>query len=86
MNTDFLTTLVSDLSRPSIAIICGLAVAGACFIPASAPIAIPVAGAVVMTYMGGKTYEKVTTTKTTAVTEMANNKPADVSTTGEVKS
>lgn len=86
MNTDFLTTLVSDLSRPSIAIICGLAVAGACFIPAAAPIAIPVAGAVVMTYMGGKTYEKVTTTKTTAVTEMASNKPSDVSTTGEVKS
>lgn len=63
MNTDLLTKLVSDLSRPSIAIFCGAAVAGACFIPASAPIAIPVAGAVVATYMGGKTYEKITETK-----------------------
>ena len=66
MNSEFFTTLISDMSRPSIAIICGVAVAGACFITASAPIAIPVAGAVVMTYMGGKTYEKITTTKTTA--------------------
>lgn len=66
MNSDLLTSLVSDLSRPSIAIICGVAVAGACFIPASAPIAIPVAGAVVMTYMGGKVVENVTKTKTGA--------------------
>lgn len=74
MNSDFFTTLISDLSRPSIAIICGLAVAGACFIPASAPIAIPVAGAVVMTYMGGKTYEKITSTKTAGATDIAGVK------------
>ena len=56
--------LISDLSRPSIALACGFAIAGACFITASAPIAIPVAGGVVVAYMGGKTYEKITTTKT----------------------
>lgn len=66
MNTDILTKLVSDLSRPSIATMCGFAITGACFIPASAPIAIPVAGAVVATYMGGKTYEKITETKNQA--------------------
>lgn len=85
MNSDLLTKLVSDLSRPSIAILCGVAIAGACFIPASAPIAIPVAGAVVATYMGGKTYEQVTKTKTTGATDIAANKPTDVSVTAEVK-
>jgi hypothetical protein len=85
MNSDLMTTLVSDLSRPSIAILCGCAIAGACFIPASAPIAIPVAGAVVMTYMGGKTYEKITSTKTDGVTQMATSKPSDVSVQGKVE-
>jgi hypothetical protein len=54
-------------------------------IPAAAPIAIPVTGAVLMTYFGGKTYENATKTKTAAVTDMASNKPSDVSTSGEVK-
>jgi hypothetical protein len=85
MNSDIVTTLFSDLSRPSIAVACGFAVAGACFIPAAAPIAIPVAGAVVMTYMGGKTYEKITSTKTSAVSDMASNKPSDVSVQGKVE-
>lgn len=58
------TQFFSDISRPNIATACGYAIAVACFIPATAPIAIPVAGAIVMTYMGGKTYENVTTTKT----------------------
>lgn len=84
LNTDMITTLVSDLSRPSIAIMCGVAVAGACFIPASAPVAIPVAGGVIVAYMGGKTYEKITATKTDGVTAMAGNKPADVTVQGKV--
>jgi hypothetical protein len=41
VNTDLLTKLVSDLSRPSIASVCGGAIAGACFIPASAPLLSP---------------------------------------------
>jgi hypothetical protein len=64
MDTTLLTTLASELSRPSIAIMCGAAIAGCCFIPATAPIAIPVAGGIVATYFGGKTYEKITATKT----------------------
>jgi acetyl-CoA carboxylase carboxyltransferase component len=72
MTSEFFTTLISELSRPSIAIICGIAVAGACFIPASAPIAIPVAGGVVVAYMGGKSLEKITATKTSGATDIAN--------------
>lgn len=50
--------LVASLSRPLIAVACGLAVAGSCFIPASAPIAIPVAGGVVAAYMAARTVDK----------------------------
>lgn len=85
MNITIFTALLSENSRPTIAILCGVAVAGSCFIPAAAPIAIPVAGAVVMTYMGGRTYEKVTSTKTAGATDIAANKPNDVSVTAEVK-
>lgn len=50
--------MVASLSRPVIAVACGFAVAGACFVPASAPIAIPVAGAVVGAYMAARTVDK----------------------------
>lgn len=51
-------SLYSSQSRPTIAIMCGAAVAGACFVPAVAPIAVPVAGGIVMAYIGAKSVEK----------------------------
>lgn len=50
--------LFASFARPYIAIICGTGVAGACFVPASAPIAIPVAGAIVGGFMAVRTIEK----------------------------
>lgn len=51
-------SMFSSFSRPYIAVICGTAIAGACFNPASAPIAIPVAGGVVAAYMAARTVDK----------------------------
>ena len=58
MNWNMIDELTASLSRPYIAIACGTAVAGSCFIPASAPIAIPVAGGVVAAYMAARTMDK----------------------------
>jgi acetyl-CoA carboxylase carboxyltransferase component len=55
---DKLDQLYSNQSRPTIALMCGAAVAGSCFIPAVAPIAVPVAGGIVMAYFGAKAVEK----------------------------
>lgn len=58
MNWAKIDEYFASFSRPYIAIACGTAVAGSCFIPASAPIAIPVAGAVVAAYMAARTVDK----------------------------
>ena len=50
--------LFASFSRPYIAIICGTAIAGACFLPSSAPIALPIAGGIVVAYMGLRTVDK----------------------------
>lgn len=60
-------SLYASQSRPTIALVCGFAVAGACFVPASAPIAIPVAGGVVAAYMAARSVDK----KTNANAEVA---------------
>lgn len=65
-------TLFASFSRPYIAIICGTAIAGSCFNQLTAPIAIPVAGAVVAGYMAARSVDK-------SVAEKANtaNKQID---------
>lgn len=55
---DKFDSLFASFSRPYIAIICGTAVAGACFVPVSAPIAIPLAAAIVGAYMAARTVDK----------------------------
>jgi hypothetical protein len=50
--------MFASFSRPYIAVICGTAVAGACFNAATAPIALPIAGGVVVAYMGARTVDK----------------------------
>jgi hypothetical protein len=59
--------LYASQSRPTIALACGFAVSGACFVPSTAPIAIPVAGGIVAAYMAARSVDK----KTTANAEVA---------------
>lgn len=68
---DFITKfdeIFGSSSRPAIAVACGFAVAGACFIPASAPIAIPTAGGIVAAYMASRSVDKNTAAKVTIAT------------------
>lgn len=50
--------MFASFSRPYIAVICGTAVAGTCFNSATAAIALPIAGGVVVAYMGARTVDK----------------------------
>jgi small neutral amino acid transporter SnatA (MarC family) len=72
--------LFASFSRPYIAIICGTAVAGACFNAATAPIALPIAGGVVVAYMGARTVDKAikanAETKQAAIDANAPQTPA----------
>src|SRR4051812_28817315 len=56
--TDRCDALIASCSRPYIASACGTSIALACLNPNSATVAIPTAGAVVMAYMGARSYEK----------------------------
>ena len=84
--------LFASFSRPYIAISCGTAVAGSCFIQASAPIAIPVAGAVVGAYMAARTMDKNIAAKAASadkrsdtITDVASKPGADVTVAGKVE-
>jgi hypothetical protein len=63
--------MFASFSRPYIAVICGTAVAGACFNSATAAIALPIAGGVVVAYMGARTVDK-------AIKANADSKKADI--------
>jgi hypothetical protein len=57
---DKIDTFFAGTSRPLIALCCGLAVAGACFIRDSAPIAIPSAAAIASAWMVARSIDKKT--------------------------
>jgi hypothetical protein len=68
---DKLDAMFASFSRPYIAVICGTAVAGACFNASTAPIALPIAGGVVVAYMGARTVDK-------AIKANADKKKAEI--------
>lgn len=59
IDLDKIDTFFAGTSRPFIAIVCGLAVAGACF-TASAPIAIPSAAAIASAWIVARSMDKKT--------------------------
>lgn len=75
---DKLDSMFASFSRPYIAVICGTAVAGACFNPSTAPIALPIAGGVVVAYMGARTIDK-------AIAANADTKQADIAANAPAK-
>lgn len=66
MNWDKIDEFLASFQRPYATYICATAVAYACTVPAVAPIAIPIAGAVIGGNIAARTVEKVKTTATNA--------------------
>lgn len=65
-NWDKIDEFLASFQRPYATYVCATAVAVACLIPQTAPIALPVAGAVLGANIASRTVEKVKTTTTNA--------------------
>jgi hypothetical protein len=78
INWDKVDEFLASFQRPYATYVCATAVAYACIVPATAPIAIPIAGAVIGGNIAARTVERVKTTSTDAdvrKTEINANQP-----------
>lgn len=79
LDWDKIDELANSFARPYSVYVCSTAIAIACLIPASAPIAIPVAGAVV----GGVAYFRSMDKKTDATAATTDKQTAAVAAGGQ---
>ena len=66
INWDKIDEFLASFQRPYTTYVCATAVAACCFIKETAPLALPIAGAVIGGNIAARTVEKVKTTATNA--------------------